>query len=275
MKYNNWEECPIAEVLQIDSLFTWFRNKFSSGYKFGGEVHDFIEVVCVMSGSAGITADKDVHILTAGQMVIHEPNEFHNIWAADGEYEVLICTFKASKFPRISGVYSLYPDELKEWGDIFTVAKQIFTFEGIGVSGILDGKTAQASAVVKRLESALIRIMDADGVSKQSYKGGSAQNYIKIVTEMENNLSAARTSEQLAELCNMSVSSLEKTVRKYANAGAMELFNIMKIKHACELLQAGNSVKDVAYSLGFANPYYFSTSFKKHTGVSPSKWARR
>ncbi len=143
------------------------------------------------------------------------------------------------------------------------------------MSGILDGKTAQASAVVKRLESALIRIMDADGVSKQSYKGGSAQNYIKIVTEMENNLSAARTSEQLAELCNMSVSSLEKTVRKYANAGAMELFNIMKIKRACELLQAGNSVKDVAYSLGYANPYYFSTSFKKHTGVSPSKWARR
>lgn len=275
MKYGSWEERHIENLLQIDSLFTWFKNKYSADYKFGGEVHDFWETVCVVSGRAGVTAGKEVHELNAGQMIVHAPNEFHSIWAADGEYEVLVCTFKASVFPHTSGIYSLYPDELKELVDIYTAAKDVFTFDGIGVSGIRDGKSAQATALVKRLESALIRMIDADKVSKPSYVGGNAQSYIKIVTEMENNLGSALNAEQIAELCNISVSSLEKIVRKYANAGAMELYNIMRVKRAGELLQAGNSVKDVAYTLGFANPYYFSASFKKHTGVSPSQWICR
>ena len=150
---------------------------------------------------------------------------------------------------------------MKELVDLFAAAKDVFTFDGIGVSGIRDGKSAQAAALVKRLESALIKIIDADKVSKPSCVGGNAQSYIKIVTEMENNIGSALNAEQI--------------VRKYANAGAMELYNIMRVKRAGELLQAGNSVKDVAYTLGFANPYYFSASFKKHTGVSPSKWICR
>ena len=47
------------------------------------------------------------------------------------------------------------------------------------MSGILDGKTAQASAIVKRLESALIRIMDADGVSKQAIKAAARKTILR------------------------------------------------------------------------------------------------
>ena len=32
----------------------------------------------------------------------------------------------------------------------------------------------------------------------------------------------------------------------------------------------GVKVKDVSEALGFSTPYYFSETFKKHMGVSPS-----
>lgn len=41
-----------------------------------------------------------------------------------------------------------------------------------------------------------------------------------------------------------------------------------------QLLNTDDSVEDVALKVGFQNIYYFSTSFKKYTGVSPSKYRR-
>jgi AraC-like DNA-binding protein len=44
-----------------------------------------------------------------------------------------------------------------------------------------------------------------------------------------------------------------------------------KLKHAKNLLIKGHlSIKEVAYSAGFSNPKYFSTSFKKFYKVTPS-----
>jgi AraC-like DNA-binding protein len=44
-----------------------------------------------------------------------------------------------------------------------------------------------------------------------------------------------------------------------------------KLKHAKNLLIIGElSIKEVAYQSGFSNPKYFSTSFKKFYGTTPS-----
>lgn len=38
------------------------------------------------------------------------------------------------------------------------------------------------------------------------------------------------------------------------------------------LLNTDTTVEDIALNVGFQNIYYFSTSFKKYTGVSPTKY---
>jgi len=46
-----------------------------------------------------------------------------------------------------------------------------------------------------------------------------------------------------------------------------------RIESACEILKStGLSIKVVAYSVGFSDPLYFSLSFKKSIGVSPSQF---
>ena len=51
-----------------------------------------------------------------------------------------------------------------------------------------------------------------------------------------------------------------------------EFIRIMKLEHAAELLKQKTSVAEVAELTGFVNSKYFSTVFKKHFGVSPSKF---
>lgn len=274
MELTEFKECKISDALQITALYTWFKRRLQSGYVFKGEMHPFYEAVCVVSGRAGITAGKSVFTLSAGQMAIHAPDEFHAIWAADGAVEVLVCTFSANPPPRGVGVFSLLPDETLALCDAYASAQSTFDFDGIAVAGIKAGKSAAASAAVKRLESALIRIIDGAAAQKTACASVGAVNYINIVSEMERNIDRAMNADGLAALCGMSVSSLEKTVRRFAGAGAMELFGGMKIKRACALLEGAQSVKAVAYSLGFSSPYYFSAAFKKRTGVPPSQWRR-
>ena len=77
MNFAGYGECPIQETVRVSSLFTFFRKTYSLDFTFQGESHDFYEVVCVLDGKAGITAGKNVYTLSAGQMILHPPAEFH------------------------------------------------------------------------------------------------------------------------------------------------------------------------------------------------------
>lgn len=275
MNYGYFRECPIENKLDIVSLFTFFRTRYNSDYVFPGETHSFTEVVCVIDGKAGVTADKNVYMLSAGQMIVHKPDEFHKIWSAGVETEVIIFSFLAKAFPdKLSGVYSLNPENVEEIKQIFEDSGEVFRLGRVSVKGINEGKQTQASIILKKLEIFLLKILCKEHTNEQNYLSVSAKNYISIITEMEKLSAEALTAEELAKHCNMSVPALEKTVKKYAGTGAMEMFMQIKIKKACALLEKGYSVKDAAYSLGFSNQCYFSAVFKKKTGVPPSKWKK-
>ncbi|WP_309473831.1 helix-turn-helix transcriptional regulator [Paenibacillus thiaminolyticus] len=47
-----------------------------------------------------------------------------------------------------------------------------------------------------------------------------------------------------------------------------------RMERASELLKAGIfPIRDIAVSVGYANPLYFSRAFKKKFGMSPSAYA--
>ena len=48
----------------------------------------------------------------------------------------------------------------------------------------------------------------------------------------------------------------------------------LKTAAAIQLLQQGCSVNEVSRQLGFANQNYFSTVFKRETGLPPSRYAK-
>ena len=54
-----------------------------------------------------------------------------------------------------------------------------------------------------------------------------------------------------------------------------EFIRVLKLERAAELLKQKTPVAEVAVMTGFANSKYFSTVFKKHFGVSPSKFCEQ
>lgn len=271
MEYGAFRECPVDGLIEIASLFTFFQRKLEVDYTFKGESHNFYEAVCVLDGKVGITADKNVYILSAGQMILHPPMEFHAIWSDCGsEPEIIIFSFRAEKFPEgVRGVFSLSPERLAELKDALHLAGRAFDVGEMTVNFIKD--TAAAAVVLKKLELFLLSALYAGADGASQYRGRSAENYYHILSVMESRLCDGLDVGELAALCRMSVPALEKTVFRYLRCGAISYYNNLRMQKAAELLRGGMSVKETALTLGFSNQNYFSSGFKKWAGVSPSQ----
>nr|WP_272491110.1 helix-turn-helix transcriptional regulator [Paenibacillus apiarius] len=82
------------------------------------------------------------------------------------------------------------------------------------------------------------------------------------------------TLDELAELHSMSPKRFSYFFHKYTGYRLIDYLINDRMERASELLKAGNfPIRDIAVSVGYVNPLYFSRVFKKKFGVSPSAYA--
>jgi AraC-like DNA-binding protein len=105
-------------------------------------------------------------------------------------------------------------------------------------------------------------------------------NYYQKVVEkakylMESNIFGAINVSSISEQIGVSTSRLNEIFKTYTSMTPYQYFIHVKIHQAEGLLEQEEvSVKEVAFSLGFEDQYYFSRLFKNKTGIAPSEWKK-
>lgn len=78
---------------------------------------------------------------------------------------------------------------------------------------------------------------------------------------------------EIAEHEKMSASHFSSIFKNQTGYSPLNYFILLKIQEACRLLSlSGMSIKEIAFHLGYSDPYYFSRIFKKTIGVSPREY---
>lgn len=77
-------------------------------------------------------------------------------------------------------------------------------------------------------------------------------------------------SGELAKLCQVSLRTLQRHFAKQYQRSLGEWMRELRLDHAYHRVSAGESVKYVAFDLGFKQLSHFSRSFKEKYGVPPS-----
>jgi len=78
---------------------------------------------------------------------------------------------------------------------------------------------------------------------------------------------------ELSRHYNYSVSRFSNLFRHKTGYAPIDYFLQMKMQKACQQLDFSNdSIKAIAFGMGFDDPYYFSKRFKTIIGVSPKKY---
>ncbi len=256
------------ENLELTALYTAFAATRDSDYRYGGESHNFWEIVIVTKGEIGVTAEKNVFYLKKGQAILHPPNEFHNLWSAKNEASIVIFTFCAKHLPLPrSQIF-----EIRDPSEPLSILKEIetaFDMQKSYAIKIRDGCEVGAAIAVKRLELFLLRALTADTERERGHTSQSAKNYAAVVRFLEKNLHRNLCVREIAANCNIGEVNLKKTFSRYAGMGVMAYFNALKIRAATKMLEQGATVCETAEALGFANQNYFSTVFTRVMGRSP------
>ena len=260
----------ISHNPKITRIYTTYLWDFQADYRFKGESHDFWELVCVLDGSISVAADKNVFELTAGQAILHNPMQFHNITVTGNRpTSVSVFTFSGEDIPKIQNHVCEIPD-ISEIKALHKIANKNYEIKsGLVIEGIKTDGDAHL-LYIKRLEMLLLELATRL-VTKQSTVSQKAKNYLNIVNVMSEHIGERLSVDELAKLCNMSVINLQKSFSYYAGVGVMEYFNRQKMKYASELLSKGATVGEASLSVGFQDQNYFSTVFKRITGHTPSK----
>ena len=112
-------------------------------------------------------------------------------------------------------------------------------------------------------------------IEPESKFGNQEQTFITKMNEIiKSNFEDPKFSvEDLADKLNLSRVQLYRKVKAIIGINISDHINNIKLEKAAELLKANQmNISEIAYSLGFSTPNYFSTAFKNKFGVSPKEY---
>ena len=86
----------LENIIEISKIVTVHYYEFDKSFVFGGESHDFWEMVYIDKGRVLIRRDKEELTLSQGEIVFHKPNEFHAIKAQDSAPNFFVVSFECN-----------------------------------------------------------------------------------------------------------------------------------------------------------------------------------
>ncbi len=90
---------------------------------------------------------------------------------------------------------------------------------------------------------------------------------------MEENVETQITLQQISDYAGYSPSHFSAIFRSATGHSPLSYFNLIKIRHACELLDTTEmKINQICCKVGIDDSYYFSRLFKKTVGISPSQY---
>lgn len=112
-------------------------------------------------------------------------------------------------------------------------------------------------------------------VAERSISGGLASWRLRLIDERLSDDPTAPTLQELADRCSISVRQLTRGFRVSRSCSIGDYIEQRRMESAKRLLMAGESVKSIAFAMGFASPSSFTFAFRRATGISPSHFRTR
>lgn len=131
-------------------------------------------------------------------------------------------------------------------------------------------------AYLKALLIHTLRLLMAKHHVPQQHSNSFHADYATLrhlVKLIDSNFRTVKRPSEYAELLHITTDALTKIARKYYGKTVTDLIHERVLEEARkDLALTNNSIKEIAVSLGYDDPYYFSRLFKKVSGTSPDTY---
>lgn len=278
-------------LINITKIVTVNHFEFEKNFIFKGESHDFWEIVYADRESLICTADSRVINLKEGELLFHKPGEFHSL-AANGfappSVYILsfVCRSAAMKFfegkklaPNknfAKYIYSIFEEGARTFAIPFSDPEQ-------KKMALAEMPSLGGGQIIKNyLEIFLINLLrfytETESGNETFLPGNklSSKPVDEIMRVLKSNVRNPLTIDEICAETSYGRAYLFRVFKAETGKSIIEYFIDMKIELAKQLLLEGKlSVKEISAELSFNEPNYFTKTFKKVTGMTPSEYKKR
>lgn len=284
MKY---QSTKLKQEFLINRIYTIHYFEYEKEYEFLGESHDFWEIVYVDKGEILVTAGEKQFPLKQGEMVFHQPNEYHNLRAngvvapniiivafecrspamnffrekvmnlSDYEKHFLSVILKEASEAYASPLDDTFLPKLEKRKQALFGCEQMIA---LSLTQLLIALRRSAMSAPRKSETVLMKRFSHDVVAE-------------VTDFLAEHIGTKLRFSEVADFAGMSESSLKNIFRSQTGQGVMKYFAQMKIDRAKSLIREGNyNTTQIAALLGYDSIHQFSRRFKEITGMSPREY---
>ena len=229
--------------------------------------HTNIEILYCTEGSGWVTCETNKYPFSKGDIFIVNSNELHS-FDTDNEMKYF-CLILDRDFCVNNGIDTEYVHftELikdKETERLYNGVVESYNYFGI----------CRATKIRCAVLELLIRLRTShtqNSLGQHSEKNPNIERIKRAMVYIRQNLSQILTLDEISNHVGISKYYLTKEFKKITGQSAFEYINILRCKEAKRMIAEGQTVSAAARSCGFENLSYFSRTYKKYIGVSPSK----
>lgn len=133
----------------------------------------------------------------------------------------------------------------------------------------LPWSVSETFSILYSLYSDAIKATNQKYAGKNNLLSGITAYILSHYTEIDFSVKA------VAEYSGISETHLRRIFKQDLNISPIKYINCLKLDKAKNMLQNSNyTINEIALSVGFDDPYYFSRLFKRETGLSPSEYKK-
>ena len=276
--------------LVIDKVTSIHYFEFDDGFLDQVEAHEPWELVYVDRGECVVVADGVKHELKQGEMYFHKPGENHLLELVKGVApNIFIISFISSSdsmsyFEGLKLTASMSTKQhisaiLHEATGTYDLP---FNNPRMQAMNVKEGALWGGEQTVRiRLELMLIEMIRQNRYYDKKPKMFFPKEIItdefalKVISFMEDHLYGKFTIDELSRTMSFSKTYVSQYFVRVTGYSIIDYFNMMKINEAKRLIrETGRNFCEISEMLMFSNSHYFSTTFRRYTGMTPTQYKR-
>lgn len=232
---------------------------------------EFILIYCT-SGEGWYVINNKKHIVTENSFFIIPQEQAHQYGSSEeNPWSIYWVHFKGYKAQYIS-------DKINEIVTIniennSRIEDRISLFDEL--LNVLESTIDECSAnyvnmSFHHLISSFLFIQAYNEAKFSQHKAANTFFISKATHYMYENIERKLTLRNIADYLKYSEAHIYRLFLKETKYTPINYFNHLKIERSCQLLRNTNmKINQIAFKMGFEDPYYFSRLFKKSVGMSP------
>jgi len=265
------KENPLIMSLYISDIgfYPHAKNHYRKRKK---GINEHILIYCV-DGNGTIQIGEKLNQLKANSYFVIKAHEAHTYWASESNpWSIYWLHFGGERsnhfdefFDRIisieKSVDSRIEDRIKLFNEIITALESGFSTDNINYANLCLSSLLASFFYISAYRSGI------------GYQSTNAID--QTIFFMQKNINKTLKISDISNHINFSESHLSKIFRNKTGSSPLDYFINLKMQEAIRLLTNQSlKIKEVAYRLGYNDPYYFTRIFTKHIGSSPASFVK-